>query len=93
MIKSIRRTPSFKRDFKRIKKKHFDESLFVDALKALMLEDTQLLILKYKDHALTGNWKGYRELHVQQNWILIYRIDEDELQLVLTRTGTHDELF
>lgn len=93
MIKSIRRTPSFKRDFKRIKKKHFDENLFVDALKALMLEDTQLLTLKYKDHALTGNWKGYRELHILQNWILIYRIDEDELQLVLTRTGTHDELF
>ena len=93
MIKSIRRTPSFKRDYKRVMRKHYDENQFTEALNALISEDTKLLASKFKDHALKGEWKGYRELHIQKDWLLIYRIDNDQLQLVLTRTGSHDELF
>lgn len=93
MIKSIRRTPSFKRDFKRVMRKHYNEECFTEALQALVSEDVKLLSSKFKDHSLTGDWKGYRELHIQSDWLLIYRIDKDELQLVLTRTGSHDELF
>ena len=48
---------------------------------------------KNKDHALSGNWTGYRECHIQPDWLLIYYIEEDVLVLTLTRTGTHSDLF
>ena len=48
---------------------------------------------KYRDHALTGNWKGYRECHIAPDWLLIYKIEADVLLLVLQRTGTHSDLF
>ncbi|WP_267472113.1 type II toxin-antitoxin system RelE/ParE family toxin [Schaalia turicensis] len=40
-----------------------------------------------------GNWKGYREIHLEGDWLLIYRVKHSELLLVLTRTGSHDDLF
>ncbi|WP_278515161.1 type II toxin-antitoxin system YafQ family toxin [Succinivibrio dextrinosolvens] len=46
-----------------------------------------------KDHALNGNWKGFRECHIQPDWLLIYQISDDLLVLSLTRTGTHSDLF
>jgi mRNA interferase YafQ len=45
----------------------------------------------YKDHPLKGNWKGYRDAHVEPDWLPIYRIAGDELHLV--RTGSHADLF
>ena len=39
------------------------------------------------------NWKGYREIHIEGDWLVIYRVEKQELQLVLTRTGSHDDLF
>ncbi|WP_407717246.1 type II toxin-antitoxin system YafQ family toxin [Mobiluncus porci] len=47
---------------------------------------------KYLDHALTGNWKGFRDCHIEPDWVLIYRIYEDVLVLTLSRTGSHSEL-
>ncbi len=93
MLKSILRTPRFKRDYKAVMKKRYDESKFVEVLGALMSEDTELLATRYRDHALKGEWTGFRELHIEGDWLLIYRIDRDVLQLVLTRTGSHDDLF
>jgi mRNA interferase YafQ len=46
---------------------------------------------RYRDHRLRGNWKGYRDAHIEPDWLLIYRIVGDELQLV--RTGSHADLF
>lgn len=46
---------------------------------------------KYRDHNLTGNWRGFRECHIRPDWLLIYRVVEQELQL--TRSGSHSELF
>lgn len=46
---------------------------------------------RYRDHALVGNWQGYRDCHIRPDWLLLYRLDDDELQLV--RTGSHAELF
>ena len=46
---------------------------------------------RFRDHALIGNWKGHRECHIQPDWLLIYRNEGDELQLV--RTGGHADLF
>ncbi len=48
---------------------------------------------KNNDHALFGNWLGHRECHILPDWLLIYRMEDDILVLVLTRTGTHSDLF
>lgn len=93
MIKTIVRTPHFKRDYKALAKKHYDMRLLERALRALVDQDENLLDAKYRDHALKGEWTGYRELHIAGDWLLIYRIDGESLQLVLTRTGSHDDLF
>lgn len=51
------------------------------------------LIRKYRDHSLKGNWKGYRELHIEKDWLLVYKIDEGQLILTMVRTGSHDEIL
>ena len=48
---------------------------------------------KYRDHELTGNYRNFRECHVEPDWLLIYRIEKGELTLALVRTGTHSNLF
>ena len=58
-----------------------------------MLANEQPLPEKYKDHALTGDWKGFRECHIQPDWLLIYKIQNDSLILTLSRTGSHSDLF
>ena len=51
------------------------------------------LPVRYKDHPLAGNYSGFRDCHIETDWILIYRIEHSLLQLILTRTGTHSDLF
>lgn len=63
------------------------------AVDAVMAEDRARLDTQYRDHALKGNWLGYRELHIEDDWLLIYCIEENGISLVLTRTDTHDNLF
>ena len=48
---------------------------------------------KYRDHPLSGDYFGFRECHVQPDWLLVYRVDDEELFLLLSRTGTHSDLF
>lgn len=48
---------------------------------------------KYRDHELTGNYRNFRECHVEPDWLLIYRIEKSELTLALVRTGTYSDLF
>ena len=57
------------------------------------LSNGEQLSAKNKDHALTGNWVGHRECHIQPDWLLIYRVENDLLVLTLTRTGSHSDLF
>ena len=57
------------------------------------LANNEELDEKYDDHALTGNYIGYRECHIKPDWLLIYRINNNELYLFLSRTGTHGDLF
>lgn len=93
MLKSVFRTTQFKKDFKVLLKKHYSPDKLKQAIDALMAQNKQLLSTKYRDHPLTGNWKGYREIHIEGDWLVIYRMEKQELQLVLTRTGSHDDLF
>ncbi len=57
------------------------------------LSDGKILDYKYRDHELKGNYKGFRECHIEPDWLLIYKIENDVLTLVLLRTGTHADLF
>lgn len=89
----IEQTSIFKRDFKRMKNKHYNMHELKEAVTVIADRDLKLLKTKYKDHHLKGEWKGYRELHIQGDWLLIYKIDKKRLILTLTRTGSHDELL
>jgi len=57
------------------------------------LQQEQPLDPSYLDHALTGNYIGHRECHIQPDWLFIYRVDKGNLLLVATRTGSHSDLF
>ena len=48
---------------------------------------------KYRDHVLKGKYSGFRECHIQPDWLLIYLIEDDVLTLTLVDTGTHADLF
>lgn len=48
---------------------------------------------KHRDHELSGDWAGHRECHIETDWLLIYRIDNDILVLILARTGSYNDLF
>ncbi len=66
-------------------------SLLQDAIRMLSMGEP--LPESYRDHVLLGRWAGYRECHIQPDWLLIYRIDENVLVLTLSRTGSHSDLF
>jgi mRNA interferase YafQ len=91
-MRTIERTGQFKRDYKREAKgphRAMLESALVEVLKALAHD--QSLAEKYRDHALTGDWKDYRDCHIKPDLVLIYRKpDANRLQLV--RLGSHSEL-
>ncbi|WP_314837839.1 type II toxin-antitoxin system YafQ family toxin [Solobacterium moorei] len=87
----IRPSVKFQRDLKRIQKRGYDITLLKDVLNLLV--NGEILPIKYKDHNLSGNFKGCRECHITPDWLLIYEISDDELILYLTRTGTHSDLF
>ena len=84
-------TGRFKRGLKLAKKRGLDISLLADIVEKLLHKIP--LEMKNKDHALSGNYKGYRECHIQPDWLLIYLIEEDILTLTLIDTGTHADLF
>ncbi|MBF1117665.1 MAG: type II toxin-antitoxin system YafQ family toxin [Solobacterium sp.] len=87
----IRPSAKFQKDLKRIQKRGYDITLLKDVLNLLV--NGKILPIKYKDHNLSGNFKGCRECHITPDWLLIYEISDDELILYLTRTGTHSDLF
>ena len=57
----------------------------------LLLLREEALPVRLRDHALTGNWAGFRDCHIQPDWLLIYKVDGERLHLA--RTGTHADLF
>jgi mRNA interferase YafQ len=87
------RTPSystqFHRDVKRLQKRGNN----LEKLKALieLLLAGEPLPPQYKDHPLKLNWAGYRDAHVEPDWVLIYAASDE--RVLLERTGTHEELF
>ena len=86
---TIRQSSQFRRDVKRLQRQSSDLSKLMAVVTALVAG--QALDERHRDHLLVGNWKGCRECRIQLDWLLVYRIEAGELQLV--RTGRHAELF
>ncbi len=79
----------FKKDVKRARKRNKDMAKLAAVLDLLLNE--QPLPAAYNDHPLKGDWKGFRDLHIEPDWLVLYRVEGAELQLA--RTGTHSDLF
>jgi mRNA interferase YafQ len=80
-----------KRDVKRVAKRGKDLSKLAMVLN--LLASGAQMPEEYQDHPLKGDMRGYRECHIEPNWLLIYQIFEDRLVLVASGTGTHSDLF
>lgn len=84
-------TNQFKKDLKKIKKRGLNISKLDNIISKLRKQEQ--LKDKYRDHALIGNYIGFRECHIEPDWLLIYAINNEELILTASRTGTHSDLF
>ena len=83
-------TSQFKKDLKLAKKQNKDLGKLFEVIDILANGET--LDAKYKDHSLTGNYRGTRECHIEPDWLLIYEIRGDVLVLMLYRLGSHSEM-
>lgn len=88
---TIRYQSSFRKDYKKIVKRGYNTALLTQVIS--LLAEQKPLPEKYRDHALAGDYVGFRECRITPDWLLIYEIKEQELVLCLTRTGTHSDLF
>ncbi|MDR2471428.1 MAG: type II toxin-antitoxin system YafQ family toxin [Treponema sp.] len=87
MMLEIKFSNQMKRDFRRQIKRGKNPALLEKVLD--LLANHIPLEKKHKDHDLTGDWIGYRECHIENDWLLVYKINEKELVLFATRTGSH----
>ena len=87
---SLEYSTLFKKDFKKITKMPIPEIVEVGHVISKLQRD-EALDARHVDHALTGNWLGFRDCHIKPDLVLIYRVDKDVLQLA--RIGSHSELF
>tara|TARA_B110000003_G_C16550676_1_gene496470 strand:+ start:177 stop:446 length:270 start_codon:yes stop_codon:yes gene_type:complete len=83
------RSSQFKKDLKKAKRQGKDLKLLQSVV--ITLANEEPLEEHFRDHELTGNWRGYSECHVKPDWLLIYKVDGEDLKLA--RLGSHSELF
>jgi len=89
--RDIIQSAKFRKDVRRAARQGKDIALLVQIID--MLADDISLPEKYRDHALSGNWKGHRECHIAPDWLLVYRkSDKGELILILVRIASHSDL-
>ena len=91
MIREVVWTAQFKKDYKLADKRGRDIARIDNCIR--MLAAGKQLTPKYRDHSLSGRWSGHRECHIEPDWLLIYRIEGNDLILILARTGSHSDLF
>ena len=84
-------TNRMKKDAKLMKKRGKDMTKLVNVLS--LLASGNSLPAQYKDHSLTGNFRDFRECHIEPDWLLMYQVYEDTLILSATATGSHADLF
>jgi mRNA interferase YafQ len=88
-MKALVESTAFRKDWKRARKRGYDVGKLIAVMRKLQLGET--LLAANRAHPLKGEWKGYWECHVEPDWLLIYRVTDDEVRLA--RTGTHADLF
>ncbi len=89
-MREIRQTSQFRADLKRIAKSgRYRKEDLMDLLE--LLSEDEPIPIKYRDHALSGEWNQFRECHIKPDWLLIYRLEPGVL--LLARTGSHSDLF
>ena len=88
---TIKTTAEFRRQYKLMNKRHLDLELLDAVIEKLA--NGEKLATKYRDHVLSGKYKGMHECHVKPDWLLVYKIDNEVLVLTLVSTGTHADLF
>ena len=88
---TIVRSNRFLKDLRIAKKRGLDLSSLEEVVNKLANQEE--LDEKYHDHALSGDYSDFRECHIKPDWLLVYTIDDEELELFLFRTGTHSDLF
>lgn len=84
-------TTQFRKDIKHAKKRGLNLKKLETILDTLQREEP--LDEKHRDHALVGNYLGFRECHIEPDWLLVYAIDKGQLILTASRTGSHSDLF
>tara|TARA_A100001037_G_C14983787_1_gene559286 strand:+ start:549 stop:821 length:273 start_codon:yes stop_codon:yes gene_type:complete len=82
-------TRQFQKDLKRCQRRGKDMAKFKTIARTLLSDES--LDALHRDHKLIGSYIGRRECHIEADWLLIYKIDSD--QLIFERTGTHSDLF
>ena len=90
-MRKIRYHRLLKKDYKRIKKRGYNLKLLKDVLSLLVKGEE--LPQEYRDHPLIGNYAGVRECHIKSDWLLIYKMDDNDLTVIAMRTGSHSDLF
>ena len=80
---------TFKMGVKRMKKRGKDSAKFLEVIEVLAAGE--VLPSVYRDHTLSGNWAGWNDCHIEPDWLLIYKLSDEEL--ILGRTGTHADIF
>jgi mRNA interferase YafQ len=88
-MKALRLASAFSRDLKRVERRGYNRALLEAVVDALRRDEA--LPAARRDHPLKGEWKGWRESHIQPDWLLIYKASDTEV--LLARTGTHADLF
>lgn len=86
---ALARTKKFKKSFKKLHLKDNDEAIFINIVAKLL--NGIALDKKYKDHFLKGYSEPYKECHLKPDLLLIYKIHNDEVQLI--DIGSHSKLF
>ena len=88
---TLKTTGQFRKDYKLAKRRGLNLKELQSVIDRLLREEP--LADKYKDHALTGDYIGFRECHIHPDWLLIYIVDHGNLVLTASRTGSHADLF
>ena len=91
MSYTIKFTNAFKKNYKLMRKRGLDLNLLDEVIRKLA--DREPLEASNKDHALSGNFKGFRECHIKPDWLLIYLVEDNILTITMVNTGTHSDLL
>lgn len=87
----IQSSKTYRKQVKLLKKRGYNMALLSDVV--TLISQGATLPARYQDHPLKGKFRGYRDCHIKDDWILLYKIEENVLKLTLIQTGTHSDIL